>query len=64
MSADVPAAVTNLTATPNPNGDYSATISFNAPSLSMDNKPLSDLAKIEVICNGVIIKTFESLTPG
>lgn len=59
-----PAAVSNLTVTPDPTGDKRATISFSAPTLAKDGSAISSLSKIEIRRDGDRVETLESVVPG
>lgn len=52
LSVKVPAAVTNLKATPGENGDLYATISFTAPSVTIGGSKLENLSKISLYREG------------
>jgi hypothetical protein len=60
----MPAGVENLTAIPGANGDPKVALTFNAPSISKAELPLTSLDRIEVIRAGKTVKTFENPTPG
>lgn len=62
---DAPSAVTDLTATAAAGGENKATLSFTAPSTTVDGTPLSTIDKIEIFY-GVESKPLETLaaTPG
>lgn len=63
--ADAPQAVTALTAEPDPTGLLQATISFTAPTHDFAEHLLSaPLSHIEVLRNGVMIRTFSDVQPG
>lgn len=57
---DAPGAVTNFRINPDINGALSADIYFTAPSISGDGSGLTNLTKIEVTRDDVLIKTFDS----
>lgn len=61
---NAPDSVTNLIITPGAQGEHSATISFNAPKVSMSGAELSSISKIEITRDYNLIKTFENPTPG
>lgn len=63
-SAAVPGVATNLTVTPDANGDLKATISFNAPSTTAGGDALSSLTKVELLRAGAVVNTFDSPTAG
>lgn len=63
--ATAPAAVTDLTVTPFDDGTVGATIKFNAPTKNQGGDALTEnIAKIEILRDGEVIKTFESVAPG
>ncbi len=64
QSALVPAAATNLTIVPDPNGALKTTISFNAPDKAMTGAALTSLTKVELSRDEVVIKTWEAPAPG
>ena len=55
-----PAAVVGLKAAADATGKISATVSFTAPSTTVDGQLLSSLTKIEVYRDGELIKTFNN----
>lgn len=59
-----PAAVTNLTAVAGDNGELTATLSFNAPTKTVEGNALSVISSISVLRNNKVIKTFSSPAPG
>ena len=59
-----PAAVTDLTVTPDATGDKKAVITFTAPTKAKDNSTLTALSKIEVRRNGDLVETIPNPTPG
>lgn len=65
MSAYLPDAVTDLTVTPDPDGNLNGLLSFKAPTETMGKHPLDEITRIEVR-NGKdeIIHTFDNPTPG
>ena len=60
MVAAVPSGVTDLTVTPDADGEYKATVSFTAPTTDMDGGDLTELTKIEVTRGADLVKTFET----
>lgn len=62
-SASSPAAVSNLTVTPDVNGDK-ATITFKAPEKAINNEALTAIGKIEVYRGETLIKSITSPAPG
>lgn len=59
-----PDSVTSLEAKADPMGKLQATLTFQAPSKTIGQSPLSTLSKIEVKRNGVLIATIASPEPG
>lgn len=59
-----PAAVTDLTATPAPRGQLSATISFNAPAVTAAGDPLTAIESISLYNGANLIHEFEAPAPG
>ncbi len=59
-SLAAPGQVTDLTLTADPTGAEKVTVKFRAPSLNIGGTTLSSLDKVEVLRNGVSVKT---LTP-
>lgn len=57
MAGGVPAAVKDLTITPNPQGELSATINFTAPSTTLAGDQLTDLSYIEVWRDDELVQT-------
>lgn len=60
----VPAEVTNVVMTNDPNGTPAVEIAFNAPSKSLDGKPLTSVTTVEVKRDGVLIGTVKPSAPG
>ncbi|MCM1503947.1 MAG: choice-of-anchor J domain-containing protein [Muribaculum sp.] len=54
-NADIPAAVSDLTIEPAPNGDLYANISFVTPSKLLSGKDITELTKIDVLMDGEVI---------
>lgn len=63
-SIDTPAAVTDLTVTPDRNGALKAVINCVAPSKTASGKDLTALSKIEISRDGSVITTLENARPG
>lgn len=61
---DVPSHVDDLSVIPDPEGAKTATISFSSPSQSVNGNTLNELSKIEILRDGVTVKTFDAPTPG
>lgn len=59
-----PAAIENLTLTPDIYGAKSVEISFNAPSLTFDGEAISALSAIELKRDGNLVHTFTAPAPG
>lgn len=64
MSAEAPAAVEGLTATPGANGALNITLDFTAPTKAMIGSALTSLTKIEILRADQVIKTFEAPAVG
>ena len=64
MSAECPAAVDNLTATGDPNGELKINIAFNAPTKTLSGNDLASLEKIQITREGVVVREFEAPAPG
>lgn len=61
----VPAPISDLTATADTDGALQVTLSFTAPTLTAEGKPLESISKIEIKRDGHgVIKVFENPTPG
>lgn len=61
---EAPGEVTGLKVTPDASGDLKATVSFTSPSKSVNGSNISSLSKIEVLRDGTLVKTFDSVTKG
>ncbi len=59
-----PAAIADLTVTPDPTGDKKAVISFTAPDKAKDGSTLTSLSKIEISRNDDVIKTITAPAVG
>lgn len=59
-----PASPTNLSAVPSTNDELSATITWNNPSLTLTNQPLTAIDRIVVMRDSDIIYTEDNVTPG
>jgi len=64
VAAVAPAAIEDLTLTPDPNGAKKVTISFKAPSKTKDGSELESLTKIEINRNGELLKPILDPKPG
>lgn len=64
VESTAPNMPTNFTATPDENGEVSATITMNAPAVSVNGAALSSLDKVELYRNEELIKTWSNPTPG
>lgn len=62
--AAMPDSVQNLTVTPLPFPAVAADLKFDAPEKTAAGDPLKSISKIEVIRGGVVVKTFENVSPG
>ncbi len=63
-TADSPAASTNLVGTPGEKGALTATVEFDAPTLTFGGDELSSLNKVEVYRDDQLVETIQSVTPG
>lgn len=61
---NAPAAVENLTITPNAAGDLAATLQFRAPNKKVDGSKLEKLDSIVIQRNGEKIATLTGIAPG
>nr|WP_319399580.1 choice-of-anchor J domain-containing protein [uncultured Carboxylicivirga sp.] len=64
---EAPAKVSDLTVTPDANLDLKATISFTAPSVNLNNEPLSENSQIDIYRNNDFsnsIHTFTNVAAG
>ena len=59
-----PGDITNLKAVPGANGALEATISFNAPSKTVDGKDLTKIDRIEIRRYGQVVHAFDNPAPG
>lgn len=66
LAAAVPAAVTDLTATPAEEGELECTLSFTAPTLNVGGSNLTSLSKIEVYRGEemALVTTLNNVAPG
>jgi len=64
VTTDAPGVATDLTVTPDMTGALTAKVSFKAPALNLEDKPLSDITKIELSRGGEVIKTFDNPAVG
>ncbi len=64
ITPGTPAAVSDLAVTPAPKGAHKSTISFKAPSLDVEKKPLSSISYIEISRDGKVVGTLKNPTPG
>lgn len=60
MSAEAPAAVSNLTATGAENAVKKITVKFTTPDKAISGAAITSLSKVEVKRDGVIVKTFDA----
>ncbi len=63
MDPMAPGVVTHLKAAANPEGKLQATVTFIAPSLTVDGSPLKAIDSIEVKRNGVVMATIKTPEP-
>lgn len=59
-----PSFVTDLTMTPDANGELSVQLSWTCPSLTVENEPLESIDYIEITRDGEVVATIEDATPG
>lgn len=59
-----PAAPADLAVAPAAMGEKKAIVSFTAPSLTVNGSELTEITKAEVLCDGSVAGTKESITPG
>jgi hypothetical protein len=59
-----PAAVTNVSAVAGANGALTATVSFNAPTKTVEGGDLSEISAIRVFRNNAIVKMVNNPAPG
>ncbi|MDE6007018.1 MAG: choice-of-anchor J domain-containing protein [Muribaculaceae bacterium] len=64
VSALAPAQCTDMTVEADPEGESKATVSFKTPGVALNGSALTNNVKVEVYRDNVLVKTFESLTPG
>ncbi len=66
LSGNVPAAVSDLTVTADPQGVKSVTISFKAPETDLNGVPLTEITKVEILRSDSDepVKVFENVAPG
>lgn len=64
VSSEAPSAVSDLTVTADKTGKASVEISFKAPTISINDTPLTSLDKIEIYRGETLIKTINAPTPG
>lgn len=57
-SAAVPGKVSDLKVVPDANGELNATVSFTTPTTDLKGDPLTSLTKVDLYCNGELLKTF------
>lgn len=60
LKLTAPQSVSDLKAVPFPDGTNRITVSFKAPSKSIDGKELSAITKIELLRGNTLIKTFDN----
>ena len=64
VTSDVPGAPTDLKVVPDYDGGLTARISLSAPVLTESGKTLDSLTRIDLLRDGILVKTFESPVPG
>lgn len=62
--SSVPQAPAELTATADPNGTLSVTVSCKAPDKTLEGGSIGALEKLEIFRDGTLVKTFDNPTPG
>ena len=62
--SSTPGEATNLNATPSPNDELSATVTWNNPSVTLTNQPLTAIDQIVVMRGNEIIYTEDNVAPG
>lgn len=60
----LPAAPTNLTVTPDPNGRKEATVSFTAPTLTVMGQPITEMTYLDVLIDGNRAERINNPVPG
>lgn len=60
----LPEAPSNLTATPDPQGRKQATVTFNAPSLTVVGQPITEMTYIDVLLDGTRVHRIDNPVPG
>lgn len=64
VAAESPAAVTDLTLTPEPTGLNKVTVAFTAPALTSTGVSLTALDKVEIYRDKALIKAISPVAPG
>lgn len=64
MPLTTPAKATGLTVTADADCALKAVITLNAPALNLGGQALASLDKVELLRDGVLIHTFDNVTPG
>ncbi|MCQ2255982.1 MAG: choice-of-anchor J domain-containing protein [Bacteroidaceae bacterium] len=64
LLADAPAGVTDFTLTADPAGLKKTTVAFTLPTTLNNGEPLAEITMVDVLRNGVSVKTFENQQPG
>lgn len=64
MDGGAPGAATALTATPDASGALKAVISGKAPTTTLGEQTLTSISKIEIMRDGVLVKTLTGIQPG
>lgn len=63
-SGGVPAQVGAFTVTPDPMGNRTVEVAFDAPAVNAVGKDLASLDKVEILRDGAVIETLTDVTPG
>lgn len=64
LLGNAPASVTDFTITADPSGLKKTTIGFTLPTVQNDGAPLTMITKVDVLRDGVSIKTIDTAQPG
>ncbi|MCM1440670.1 MAG: hypothetical protein NC131_15945, partial [Roseburia sp.] len=64
LPESVPAAVKNLTVTTDPMGEPSATVSFTTPTVDNQDRPITEINRIEVMVGEETVKVFTNPAVG
>lgn len=64
LLANAPACVTDFTVTADPSGLKKTTIAFTLPTVQNNGEALSTITKVDVLRDGVSVKTIDTAQPG